>query len=150
MDRGTVRKNVEFYSKNKLEKLVHLVCFIIGIHHELFTQNVLKRYQMRNVILCIFLHRVVTSSCYYQSTPLSHYTLWVENFPFFAVFSLTCMAMSDVDMQLLCCYMWCHIIILWGRCLQFSCIYCVPLFSPCYLYLFYTFKPTKLHLNLLY
>jgi len=29
MDKGTVRKNVEFYSKNKFEKLVHLVGFII-------------------------------------------------------------------------------------------------------------------------
>ena len=29
MDRGTVRKNVDFYSKNKFEKLVHLVGFII-------------------------------------------------------------------------------------------------------------------------
>jgi len=31
MDRGTVRKYVEFYSKNKFEKLVHLVGFIIRI-----------------------------------------------------------------------------------------------------------------------
>jgi len=29
MDRGTVRKHVEFHSKNKFEKLVHLVGFII-------------------------------------------------------------------------------------------------------------------------
>jgi len=27
MDRGTVRKHVEFYSKNKFEKLVHLLGF---------------------------------------------------------------------------------------------------------------------------
>ena len=32
MDRGVVRKHVEFYSKNKFEKLVHLVGFIIRIH----------------------------------------------------------------------------------------------------------------------
>jgi hypothetical protein len=29
MDTGTVPKHVEFYSKNKFEKLVHLVGFII-------------------------------------------------------------------------------------------------------------------------
>jgi len=29
MDRGTVPKHVEFYSKNKFEKLVHLVGFIL-------------------------------------------------------------------------------------------------------------------------
>jgi len=29
VDRGTVRNNVEFYSKNKLEKLVHLIGFIL-------------------------------------------------------------------------------------------------------------------------
>jgi len=34
MDRRTVRNNVEFYSKNKLEKLVHLVGFIIRIYHD--------------------------------------------------------------------------------------------------------------------
>jgi len=27
-------KHVEFYSKNKLEKLVHLVGFITGIYHD--------------------------------------------------------------------------------------------------------------------
>jgi hypothetical protein len=27
-------KHVEFYSKNKFEKLVHLVCFIIRIYHD--------------------------------------------------------------------------------------------------------------------
>ena len=31
IDRGTVPKHVEFYSKNKFEKLVHLVGFIIRI-----------------------------------------------------------------------------------------------------------------------
>jgi hypothetical protein len=31
MDRRTVRKNVEVYSKNKFEKLAHLVGFIIRI-----------------------------------------------------------------------------------------------------------------------
>ena len=35
MDRGIVRKHVEFYSKiNKFEKLVHLVGFIIRIYHD--------------------------------------------------------------------------------------------------------------------
>jgi len=38
MDRGTVRqrncpKHVEFYSRNKFEKLVHLVGFTIRIYH---------------------------------------------------------------------------------------------------------------------
>jgi len=41
---------VEFHSENKLEKLVHLVGFIIRIHQELFTQNVHKHYQTCNVI----------------------------------------------------------------------------------------------------
>jgi len=27
-------KHVEFYSQNKFEKLVHLVCFIIRIYHD--------------------------------------------------------------------------------------------------------------------
>jgi len=34
MDRGTVRKHVEFYSKNKFETLVHLVGFITRIYHD--------------------------------------------------------------------------------------------------------------------
>jgi len=39
MDRGTAPKHVEFHSKNKSEKLVHLVGFIIRkafyvLHHE--------------------------------------------------------------------------------------------------------------------
>jgi hypothetical protein len=33
MDRKPVR-NIEFYSKNKFEKLVHLVGFIIRIYHD--------------------------------------------------------------------------------------------------------------------
>jgi len=34
MDRGTIRKNIEFYSKNKFEELEHLVGFIIRIYHD--------------------------------------------------------------------------------------------------------------------
>ena len=34
MDRGTVPEHVEFYSKNKFEKLVHLVGFLIRIFHD--------------------------------------------------------------------------------------------------------------------
>jgi len=34
MDRGNARNYVEFYSKNKFEKLVHLVGFIISIYHD--------------------------------------------------------------------------------------------------------------------
>jgi hypothetical protein len=34
MDRKPVPKRVEFYSKNKFEKLVHLVGFIVRIYHE--------------------------------------------------------------------------------------------------------------------
>jgi len=34
MDRVTVRKHIEFYSKNKFENLVHLVGFIIRIYHD--------------------------------------------------------------------------------------------------------------------
>ena len=34
MDRKTVQNPVEFYSKNKCEKLVHLVGFIIRIYHD--------------------------------------------------------------------------------------------------------------------
>jgi hypothetical protein len=33
MDRGTVQ-NMQFHSKNKFEKLVHLVGFIIRIYHD--------------------------------------------------------------------------------------------------------------------
>jgi len=33
MDKGTVRKHVEFYSKNKFQKLVHVVGFIVRIYH---------------------------------------------------------------------------------------------------------------------
>jgi len=34
MDKKTCPKYVEFYSKNKFEKLVHLVGFIIRINHD--------------------------------------------------------------------------------------------------------------------
>ena len=34
MDRGTGPKHVEFYSKNKFDIFVHLVCFIIRIYHD--------------------------------------------------------------------------------------------------------------------
>jgi len=34
MDRETVQKNLDFYSKNKLEKLVHLFGFSIRIYHD--------------------------------------------------------------------------------------------------------------------
>jgi hypothetical protein len=34
MDREACPKHVEFYSKNKFEKLVHLVGFIIRIYHD--------------------------------------------------------------------------------------------------------------------
>ena len=34
MDRVTVRNMLEFYSKNKFEKLAHLVGFIIRIYHD--------------------------------------------------------------------------------------------------------------------
>jgi len=37
MDRKPVRKYVEFYTKNKFEKLVHLVGFIIRIYGEFVT-----------------------------------------------------------------------------------------------------------------
>jgi hypothetical protein len=36
MDRGAVAKHVDFYSKDKFEKLVHLVGFIIRIHFKIF------------------------------------------------------------------------------------------------------------------
>jgi len=32
-------KHVEFYSKNKFEKLVHLVGFIIGIYHDAWSSD---------------------------------------------------------------------------------------------------------------
>ena len=42
MDRGNVRNTQNSYSKNKFEKLVHLVGFIIGMHsHNFVTQQVL-------------------------------------------------------------------------------------------------------------
>jgi hypothetical protein len=34
MDRVTVRNMLEFYSKNKFEKLAHLVGFIVRIYHD--------------------------------------------------------------------------------------------------------------------
>jgi len=34
MDRETVRNMYSFYSKNKIEKLVHVVGFIIRIYHD--------------------------------------------------------------------------------------------------------------------
>jgi len=40
MDRGTVR-NVKFYSKNKFEKSVHLVGFIVRIYGRVKTRNAL-------------------------------------------------------------------------------------------------------------
>ena len=52
MDRGTL-KHVEFYSKNKFEKLVHLVCFIIRIlksHGHIFCL-------LRNSAVCHKVHR---------------------------------------------------------------------------------------------
>ena len=33
-DRGTAPKHVDFYSKNKFKKLVHLVGFIIRVYHD--------------------------------------------------------------------------------------------------------------------
>jgi hypothetical protein len=35
----TCPKHVEFYSKNKFEKLVHLVAFIIRIHHDAWSSE---------------------------------------------------------------------------------------------------------------
>ena len=43
MEKGSVPKHVEFYSKNKFEKLVHLVGFIIGIYHEAWSPERQKR-----------------------------------------------------------------------------------------------------------
>jgi hypothetical protein len=37
MDRKPIRNMLEFYSKNKFEKLVHLVGFIITINHRFIT-----------------------------------------------------------------------------------------------------------------
>jgi hypothetical protein len=34
MDRETVQNIVEFYSKNKFEKLVYLIGFIVRIYHD--------------------------------------------------------------------------------------------------------------------
>ena len=34
IDRGNCPKHVEFYSKNKFEKLMHLVGFIIRVYHD--------------------------------------------------------------------------------------------------------------------
>ena len=42
MDRGTVPKHVEFHSKNKFEKLVHLVGFIFILKKFLILQITLR------------------------------------------------------------------------------------------------------------
>jgi len=39
MDRKTCPKHVEFYSKNKFEKLVHLIGFIIRIYHNAWSSE---------------------------------------------------------------------------------------------------------------
>ena len=57
-------KHVEFYSKNKLRKLVHLVGFIIRIYHDArspehqafitcYSQNVLLNTALHNKIICL-------------------------------------------------------------------------------------------------
>ena len=44
---GNCLKHVEFYSKNKFEKLVHLVGFIIRIHHDARSLKPKKRWYLR-------------------------------------------------------------------------------------------------------
>jgi hypothetical protein len=44
MDKKTHPKHVEFYSKNKFDKLVHLVGFIIRIYHNAWSSECERSY----------------------------------------------------------------------------------------------------------
>ena len=58
MDRGTVRNMSSFISKNKFEKLVHLVVFIIRIYHDARSPEHEINYFSKVCILLAFLTRV--------------------------------------------------------------------------------------------
>ena len=62
MDRGTVR-NMQFYSKYKFEKLVHLVGFIIRIYHD--TRSPKRQMPLAVKIIDIMVQICLTS---YQTT----------------------------------------------------------------------------------
>jgi len=52
-------KHVEFYSKNKFEKLVHLVCFIIRIYHDARSPE-RQVYCMCSLVLYVFRADITT------------------------------------------------------------------------------------------
>jgi len=58
MDRGTVRNMSSFISKNKFEKLVHLVVFIIRIYRDARSPEHEINYFSKVCILLAFLTRV--------------------------------------------------------------------------------------------
>ena len=77
-------KHVEFYSKNKFEKLVHLVCFIIRIYHN--TRSPEHQIQFYN-----FFYRYTNIYFYIRNTLckteiLSH--LLCKQFPLYYMYSL--------------------------------------------------------------
>ena len=62
-DRGTVR-NMQFCSKNKSEKLVHLVGFIIRIYHDARSPERQKRYlfsERYEVNICTYINGINSS-----------------------------------------------------------------------------------------
>jgi len=56
MDRGTVRNMWEFYSKNKFEKLLHLVGFIIRIYHDARSPERQKKNQLHSQLIVSIFH----------------------------------------------------------------------------------------------
>ena len=60
------RKHVEFYSKNKLEKLVHLVGFIIRVYHDARSCEYQRLFFLEDGVKCLFRNIVSyrTTSCH--------------------------------------------------------------------------------------
>jgi len=71
MDRKKCPKHVKFYSKNKFEKFVHLVGFIIRIYHDVKSAECQKRYYI-HCFPCPFWER---------KAPLTDYVLGYNLLP---------------------------------------------------------------------
>jgi len=65
------REHVEFYSKNKFEKLVHLVGFIIRIYHD-------ARSPGRQIVVCIL--NIKTAFCS-QRSKRNEICMWERSNP---------------------------------------------------------------------
>ena len=111
MDRETVRNMQELYSKNKFEKLVHLVGFIVRIYHDArssecqmranllvstfyYSQNIFNHYSTM-VTLCTAVRNIKFNACSLHSAfirfftilqnllfPCTALTFWHQNFTF--------------------------------------------------------------------